>query len=59
MTDKEEHIKTKVEILKIELKKFIRFFEKGLEYDKMIYTYWNAKDILLFGTRVLQGIFRI
>lgn len=46
MTDKQEYIKTKVEILRNELKKFIIFFEQGLDYDKMIYEYWNAKDIL-------------
>lgn len=46
MTDKEEYIKTKVEILRNELKKFIIFFEQGLDYDKMVYKYWNAKDIL-------------
>ncbi len=46
MTDKEEYIKTKVEILRNELKKFIIFFEQGLDYNKMIYEYWNAKDIL-------------
>lgn len=46
MTDKEEYIKTKVEILRNELKKFIIFFEQGLDYDKMIYEYWNAKDVL-------------
>jgi len=46
MTGKEEQIKDKVEILRGELKKFIAFFEQGLDYDKMIYEYWNAKDIL-------------
>ncbi|MDF1674949.1 MAG: hypothetical protein P1U44_04460 [Vicingaceae bacterium] len=46
MTAKEEYIKTKVEILRNELKKFIIFFEQGLDYDKMIYEYWNAKDVL-------------
>ncbi|KJS06323.1 MAG: hypothetical protein VR77_05870 [Flavobacteriales bacterium BRH_c54] len=46
MTDKEEYIKTKVEILRNELKKFIIFFEQGLDYDKMVYEYWNAKDVL-------------
>ena len=46
MTDKEEYIKTKVEVLRNELKKFIIFFEQGLDYNKMIYEYWNAKDIL-------------
>lgn len=46
MTDKEEYIKTKVEILRNELIKFIIFFEQGLDYDKMVYEYWNAKDIL-------------
>ena len=46
MTDKEEHIKTQVEILRSELKKFIAFFEQGLDYNKKVYEYWNAKDIL-------------
>lgn len=46
MTDKQEYIKTKIEILRNELKKFIIFFEQGLDYDKMIYEYWNAKDVL-------------
>jgi|TARA_R110000782_G_scaffold1119_1_gene4096 hypothetical protein len=46
MTDKQEYIKTKVEILRTELKKFIIFFEQGLDYDKMVYEYWNAKDVL-------------
>lgn len=46
MTDKQEYIKTKIEILRTELKKFIIFFEQGLDYDKMIYEYWNAKDVL-------------
>lgn len=46
MTDKEKHIKTKVERLRSELEKLIAFFERGLDYDKMIYEFWNAKDIL-------------
>ncbi|MCW8898893.1 MAG: hypothetical protein OQJ96_00570 [Flavobacteriales bacterium] len=46
MTDKQEYIKTKIEILRTELKKFIIFFEQGFDYDKMIYEYWNAKDVL-------------
>lgn len=46
MTDKEEYIKTKVEVLRNELKKFIIFFEQGLDYNKMVYEYWNAKDVL-------------
>lgn len=46
MTGKEEHIKTKVEILKSELKELIGFFEQELDYNKMIYQYWSAKDIL-------------
>ncbi|MBL1231386.1 MAG: hypothetical protein COA31_001565 [Flavobacteriales bacterium] len=46
MTDKKEYIKTKIEILRNELKKFIIFFEQGLDYNKMVYEYWNAKDIL-------------
>lgn len=46
MTDKQEYIKTKVEILRTELKKFIIFFEQGLDYNKMVYEYWNAKDVL-------------
>ena len=46
MTGKVEHIKTKVEILRSELKELIGFFEQGLDYNKMVYEYWNAKDIL-------------
>jgi hypothetical protein len=46
MTGKEEHIKSKVEILRSELKNLIDFFEQGLDYDKMVYEFWNAKDIL-------------
>ena len=46
MTDKEEHIKTNVKILRSELEKLFAFFEQELDYDKMVYEYWNAKDIL-------------
>jgi len=46
MTGKEKHLKTKVEILRSELKNLISFFEQGLDYDKMVYEFWNAKDIL-------------
>lgn len=46
MTDKEKQIKTNVEILRNELDQLFDFFEKGLDYDKMVYEFWNAKDIL-------------
>jgi|SRR6056297_2064213 len=46
MTDKEKEIKTNVQILRNELDQLFEFFEKGLDYDKMVYKYWNAKDIL-------------
>ncbi len=46
MTDKENHIKTNVEILRNELEQLIDFFEKGLDYNIMVYAFWNAKDIL-------------
>ena len=46
MTDKEEKIKTNVKILRSELEKLCAFFEQELDYDKMVYEYWNAKDIL-------------
>lgn len=32
--------------LQNELKQFIEFFEQGLDYTKMIYPLWDAKDIL-------------
>lgn len=46
MRAKEKHLKTKVEVLRSELKNLIDFFEQGLDYDKMVYEFWNAKDIL-------------
>ena len=46
MTDREEHIKTRIEILRSELKKLISFFQQGLNYDRKVYEFWNAKDIL-------------
>lgn len=46
MTDKEKQINTNVEILRNELDQLFDFFEKGLDYDKMVYEFWNAKDIL-------------
>ena len=46
MTDKEKEIKTNVEILRNELDLLFDFFEKDLDYNKMVYKYWNAKDIL-------------
>ena len=46
MSNKEKNIKAKVEILRNELEQLFDFFEKGLDYDKMVYEYWNAKDIL-------------
>ncbi|MEQ8244123.1 hypothetical protein [Fulvivirga sp.] len=46
MTGKEEQIKTNVKILRSELKNLIAFFEQDLDYNKMVYEYWNAKDIL-------------
>ena len=46
MTEKEKEIKTNVRILRNELDQLFEFYEKGLDYDKMVYKYWNAKDIL-------------
>ena len=46
MIDKEQQIKTNVEILRNELDQLFDFFEKDLDYNKMVYKYWNAKDIL-------------
>jgi len=46
MTDKQKQIKTNVEILRNEVDQLVDFFEKELDYDKMVYKYWNAKDIL-------------
>lgn len=46
MTDKEEHIKTNVELLRSELEQLFAFFGQGLDYHKMVHEFWNAKDIL-------------
>lgn len=46
MTDKEKHIKTKVDCLRNELENLITFFERGLDYERMVYESWNAKDTL-------------
>ncbi|MCB9425804.1 MAG: hypothetical protein H6584_02065 [Flavobacteriales bacterium] len=46
MTDKQKRIKANVEVLRNELDQLFDFFEKGLDYDKMVYEFWNEKDIL-------------
>jgi hypothetical protein len=46
MTDKKEPLKATVEILRNELEQLFAFFERGLDYHKMVYELWNAKDIL-------------
>ena len=44
--ENENHISTKVDHLRSELEKLIDFFRQELDYNKMIYEYWSAKDIL-------------
>ncbi|ADR22902.1 hypothetical protein MATR_32490 [Marivirga tractuosa] len=46
MTDQEQHIKKNLEVLRNELDQLFDFFENGLDYHKMVYEFWNAKDIL-------------
>ncbi|MCK0136109.1 hypothetical protein [Arenibacter sp. S6351L] len=46
MTENEKLLKTNLERLRNELNQFIEFFERGYNYDLMIYPLWNAKDIL-------------
>ena len=46
MSEQERLIRINVERLKSELCSFIAFFEEGLDYKKMIYELWNAKDVL-------------
>ncbi|SMG48490.1 DinB superfamily protein [Marivirga sericea] len=46
MTNKEEHIKAIIGILRNELEQLFAFFEQDLDYHKMVYEFWNAKDIL-------------
>jgi len=46
MTDKQKHIENNVKILRNELEQLFTFFEQGLDYYKMVYEFWNAKDIL-------------
>ncbi len=46
MNEKEKQIKINLERLQSEVKRFIDFFEQGLDHEIMIYELWNAKDIL-------------
>lgn len=46
MAVKEKNIKTKVDSLKSKSEELFLFFEQKLDYNKMVYEYWNAKDIL-------------
>ncbi len=46
MVEQENHIKVKVDRLKSELETLFAFFEQKRDFDKMIYDYWSAKDIL-------------
>ncbi|MEQ8475668.1 hypothetical protein [Fulvivirga sp.] len=46
MTDKQEHLENNVRILRNELEQLFTFFEQGYNYQKMVYEFWNAKDIL-------------
>lgn len=46
MTTKEKQIKSNVERLRSEVETFANLFEHGLDYNMMIYEFWNAKDIL-------------
>jgi len=46
MTAKEKQIKSKVERLRCEVVTFANLFEQGLDYNVMVYEFWNAKDIL-------------
>jgi hypothetical protein len=46
MTEKDKHIKTQIDYLRSELEKLIAFFENRFDSNKMVYEYWNAKDIL-------------
>ncbi len=42
----EIHLEAELKNLKEELRKFISFFEAGYDYDVMIYSQWDGKDIL-------------
>lgn len=46
MTERKNNININVEILRNELEQLFAFFEQGLDYHKMVYELWNAKDIL-------------
>ena len=46
MTDRKEHIKTNIQVLRNELEQLFAFFEQGHDYKIMVYEFWNAKDIL-------------
>ena len=46
MTDKNRHIENNVKILRNELEQLFIFFKQGLDYSKMVYEFWNAKDVL-------------
>ncbi|MCB0481938.1 MAG: hypothetical protein KDC83_10940 [Flavobacteriales bacterium] len=42
----ENEIRAKTEHLRNELEAFIAFFGQALDYEKMVYEFWSAKDIL-------------
>jgi len=46
MENKEKPIKTYVEILRNDLTQLFAFFEQGLNDNKMVYEFWDAKDVL-------------
>ena len=46
MTAKEKQIKSNVERLRNAVEAFSNLFEQGLDYNTMVYEFWNAKDIL-------------
>ena len=46
MTEKEKQIRSNVGLLTSELEALVKFFHQGLDYDMMVYEFWNAKDIL-------------
>lgn len=46
MDNSERHIQTSLQQLEEQVKELVAFFEQGLDYNNMVYTYWTAKDVL-------------
>ncbi len=41
-----DEINTSLEILQNKMKELILFYQKGFDYQKMVYEFWNAKNVL-------------